>query len=114
LPLQRGDTFRSIGCTPRDKQHVNDVEVTHIESPRLLVLTSLDQGKRYVSRFDVQPGNGGSQITRTVDAPKPQGLLRLLFPVVFVLFIKPEVEKGMRMLQENVGELDELRQHGMA
>ena len=42
---------------------------------------------------------------RTVDAPKPTGFLALLFPVIFVLFIKPEVEKGMRMLQENVSNL---------
>jgi len=105
LPLKQGDKFRSFGSVPGDKDHANDVEVTAIDSPRQLVLTSIDKGKRYVSTFDVEGTGGGTRIRRTVDAPKPTGLLALLFPVIFVLFIKPEVEKGMRMLQENVSNL---------
>lgn len=105
LPLRQGDKFRSFGWAPGDKDHVNDVEVTGIDAPRRLELTSIDNGKRYVSRFDVEATDDGARITRTVDAPKPTGFMALLFPVIFVLFIKPEVERGMRMLQENLGEL---------
>ena len=105
LPLKVGDKFRSFGSAPGDKDHANDVEVTAVDSPRQLVLTSIDEGKRYVSTFDVEGTGSGTRIRRTVDAPRPTGLLALLFPVIFVLFIKPEVEKGMRMLQENVSNL---------
>jgi uncharacterized protein YndB with AHSA1/START domain len=109
LPLKHGDKFQSFGWAPGDKDHVNDVEVTDIDSPRRLVLTSIDDGKRYVSQFDVEATDHGARITRTVDAPKPTGMMALLFPLIFVLFIKPEVEKGMQMLQENLSNLDSMR-----
>lgn len=105
LPLKPGSTFRSIGQVPGDKEHANDVEVTTVDAPRVLVLTSTDKGEQYVHRFDVQTSGGGSRITRTVDAPMPTGFVRLIFPVIFALFIKPEVDKGMRMLQENLNTL---------
>lgn len=109
LPLKQGDRFRSFGWAPGDKDHVNDVEVTGIDAPRYLELTSIDNGMMYISRFDVEAVDGGARITRTVDAPRPTGILALLFPVIFVLFIKPEVEKGMQMLQENLSNLNSMR-----
>lgn len=102
LPLKQGSRFRSIGQVPGDREHANDVEVTTVDAPRVLVLTSTDKGERYVHRFDVEGIGGGSRITRTVDAPMPTGFVRLIFPLIFALFIKPEVDKGMRMLQENL------------
>ena len=104
-PPKRGDKFRSFGWAPGDKNHVNEVEVTNIDAPRSLELTSIDNGKRYVSRFDVEATVDGTRITRTVDAPKPTGVVALIFPVIFLLVIRPEVAKGMRMLQENVSKL---------
>lgn len=102
LPLRQGDSFRSYGEIPGDKQHVNEVEVTVVDAPHRLVLTSEDRGKKYVHRFDVESVGSGSRITRTVQAARPTGLLRLVFPLVFRLFIDPEVSKGMRMLKANL------------
>lgn len=105
LPLTPGTTFRTIGQIPGDKQHVNDVEVTVVDVPRRLVLTCMDQGKCYVHQFDVTPSEDGARITRTCEAPSPKGFVRLIFPVIAALFIKPEVNKGMRMLQQNLNDL---------
>ncbi len=102
MPLKVGCTFRSYGSIPGDKEHANDVEVTEINGPRRLTLTSTDKGDRYVHCFGVEPVDGGARITRLVDSPMPTGVVGLFFPIIFALFIRPDVDKGMRMLQENL------------
>jgi uncharacterized protein YndB with AHSA1/START domain len=102
LPLQQGSTYQSFGVVPGDKQHANNVEVTLVDAPHRLVLTSTDKGEQYVHRFDVEASGRGSRITRTVEAPQPKGFVRLVFPLIFALFINPEVSKGMTMLKTNL------------
>jgi uncharacterized protein YndB with AHSA1/START domain len=104
-PLQVGSTFRSFGSLPGDKDHTNDVEVTALEAPRLLVLNSVDKGENFISRFEVSPAGEGSRITRTMDFANPTGALGLAFPLIFALVIKPDVSKGMRNLQERLNSL---------
>ena len=101
-PLQQGTVYQSYGAIPGDKQHANDVEVTLVDAPRRLVLTSTDKGERYVHQFDVEASGRGSRITRTVEAPQPRGFVRLFFPLIFAIFINPEVSKGMSMLKANL------------
>ena len=101
-PLEQGVTFQSFGVVPGNKDHPNQVEVTVVDAPRRLVLTSTDKGERYVHRFDVEASGRGSRITRTVEAPQPKGFVRLVFPLIFAVFINPEVTKGMKMLQANL------------
>ena len=101
-PLEQGVTFQSFGVVPGNKVHANQVEVTVVDAPHRLVLTSTDKGEKYVHQFDVEPSEGGSRITRTVDAPQPKGFVRLIFPLIFAVFINPEVTKGMKMLQANL------------
>ena len=102
LPLRQGVTFQSYGVVPGDKDHANQVEVTVVDAPRRLVLTCTDKGEQYVHRFDVEASGRGSRITRTVEAPQPRGLIRLVFPLIFAIFINPEVSKGMSMLKANL------------
>jgi uncharacterized protein YndB with AHSA1/START domain len=102
LPLQQGVTFESFGVVPGNKDHANQVEVTLVEAPHRLVLTSTDKGERYVHQFDIVASGRGSRITRTVEAPRPTGLVRLVFPLIFAVFINPEVTKGMKMLKDNL------------
>ena len=102
LPLQQGVAFQSYGVVAGDKNHANHVEVTVVDAPHRLVLTSTDKGEQYVHQFDVEASAGGSRITRTVDAPQPRGFVRLIFPLIFAVFINPEVSKGMNMLKSNL------------
>jgi hypothetical protein len=55
-------------------------------------------------RFDVVRTASGCEITRTVDSPKPTGVFGFVFPLLFVLLIKPEVSKGMEMLRSKLNE----------
>jgi len=76
-----------------------------VDPPHRLVLTSTDKGEQYVHRFDIEPSGRGSRVTRTVEAPHPTGFARLIFPLIFALFINPEVSKGMNMLKANLTNL---------
>ena len=104
LPLAVGSTFTSHGQIPGDTDHTNEVEILELDPPHTLVLASTERGERYVHRFDVTGTAAGCVITRTVDSPKPTGVLRLLFPVLFALLINPEVSKGMEMLRSKLSE----------
>ncbi len=99
LPLQAGTTFHSYGAVPGDKEHANEVEVTVVDAPHRLVLTAIDKGERYVHQFDVEVAGRGSRITRTVEAPHPTGFVRIIFPLIFAVFINPELTKGISMLK---------------
>ncbi|MEO8330194.1 MAG: SRPBCC family protein [Candidatus Nanopelagicales bacterium] len=105
LPLQQGVAYQSYGAVPGDKDHANQVEVTLVDAPHRLVLTCSDKGEQYVHQFDIASFGGGSRITRTVEAPRPTGFVRLIFPLIFAMFINPEVSKGMKMLKANLTSL---------
>lgn len=104
-PLRLGSTFRSFGSLPGDKDHANDVEVTVLDAPLTLVLTSTDNGDEFINRFDVEAVGEGSRITRTMDSPNPTGVLGLVFPLIFALVIQPDVKKGLRNLQDRLNAL---------
>jgi uncharacterized protein YndB with AHSA1/START domain len=104
LPLAVGSRFTSHGRIPGDRDHVNEVEVVEFDPPHTLVLESAEMGDRFVHRFDVVATATGCEITRTVDGPKPTGVLGFVFPVLFALVIKPGVSKGMGMLRSNLSQ----------
>jgi uncharacterized protein YndB with AHSA1/START domain len=101
-PVSVGTRFTSYGWLPGDKQHRNEVEVTALEAPTRLVLTSTDAGEQFVNTFTVTPRGSGSRVDRTMDSPLPGGFIGLVFPVLRALLIKPDVAKGMRKLGANL------------
>jgi uncharacterized protein YndB with AHSA1/START domain len=105
LPITEGSTFVSHGRVPGDKDHTNRVTVTELDPPRLLVLTSEDRGEEFIHRFEVAATAHGCRVSRTVDSPKPTGLLGVTFPVIFALVIKPDVNKGMELLRRQLNTL---------
>ena len=70
--------------------------------PTRLVLDSSERGQHFFNTFEVEPDGTGSKVTRTVDAPNPPFPLSLLFPLILVAVIKPDVNKGLRKLKENL------------
>ena len=100
--VKTGDTFVSIGTMPGDKDHRNDVTVTECSRPTRLVLDATEKGEHYLNTFELQPQGGGTLVTRRLDAPKPSGLMGLVFPLIMAAFIRPDVQKGLRMLKANL------------
>lgn len=101
-PVRAGDRFTSYGAVPGDKDHRNEVEVVEVTRPTRLVLDAIERGEHFVSTFELRPSGGGTVLTRTMDAPKPRGLLALVFPLVAAVFIRPDVQKGLRNLKANL------------
>ena len=102
MPITEGSSFVSHGHVPGDKNHTNRVVVTELNPPRVLVLTSEDRGQHFVHRFEVTPTQDGCRVSRTVDSPKPTGLLGLVFPLIFAVAIKPDATKGMDNLRQRL------------
>jgi uncharacterized protein YndB with AHSA1/START domain len=98
-PITTGDRFTSIGTIPGDKNHRNEVTVTACSAPSRLVLDAEEKGEHYVSTFDLQAQGSDTLLTRTMDAPKPRGLLALVFPLVMAVVIRPDVHKGLNNLK---------------
>jgi hypothetical protein len=65
-----------------------DITVTVFEPGRQLAFEAVEQGKRYRHTFTFAPQEGGTAITRDIDAPLP--------PVVS-LFAKPAIRKEARV-----------------
>jgi uncharacterized protein YndB with AHSA1/START domain len=101
-PVAVGTRYTSYGWLPGDKDHRNEVEVTALEAPSRLVLTSTDQGEQFVNTFTVTAQGSGSRVQRTMDMPRPGGLLGLAFPLLRAALIKPDVTKGLRNLGARV------------
>ena len=101
-PVKTGDTLKTVGTIPGDKNHHNDVTVTECTSPSRLVLDALEKDEHFIVTFDLQPHGSGTQLTRTVDAPRPSFPLSIVFPLIKSAFIKPDVEKGLRNLKAHL------------
>ncbi|MDH4353124.1 MAG: SRPBCC family protein [Actinomycetota bacterium] len=97
-----GSQFVSYGWLPNDKDHRNDVEATVVDAPSRLELTSSESGEKFVNTFTVTAAEGGSQVDRTMDMPRPGGALGAVFPVVLATLVKPNVKKGMGMLKSSL------------
>lgn len=101
-PVTTGDSFRSVGVVPGDKQHRNEVTVTECTPPTRLVLDSIERGEHFVSTFELSPLGSGTRLVRRMDAPRPGFPLSLLFPLIFALAIRPDVERGLANLKQRL------------
>ncbi len=97
-----GSQFVSYGWLPNDKDHRNDVEATVVDAPGRLELTSMESGETFISTFNVTASDGGSQVDRVMDMPRPGGAMGAVFPVVLAALVKPNVKKGMGMLKASL------------
>ena len=101
-PVKVGDTFSSVGTIPGDKNHRNEVTVTECSAPQRLVLDSKEKDEHFINTFELQAEGSGTRLTRIVDAPRPGFPLSLVFPVIMAAFIRPDVNKGLRILKANL------------
>lgn len=101
-PAAVGSRFTSVGSVPGDPEHRNDVEVTACDAPARLELVADDPAGRFVNEFAVVPTGSGCRVERTMDLPRPGGVVGLLFPLLVRGFVRPDMTKGLRMLRANV------------
>lgn len=100
--VRAGDRFSTVGVVPGDKSHRNDVTVIESSPPERLVLDSVERGEHFVNTFELTPQGNDTLLSRQMDAPRPSFPLSLLFPLIKAVFIRPDVEKGLRNLKRNL------------
>lgn len=98
-PVRQGTTFTSYGWLPGHPDHRNDVEVTEFEPPSRLVLVATDRGEQFVNTFVLTPQDGGTRVDRSLDLPRPAGVVGALFPIVAARVIRPDLHKGLQKLK---------------
>ena len=97
-----GKRFTSYGWLPGDKDHRNDVEVTAVEAPSRLVMSSTDKGQLTVNTFTVAGDGNGSRVERVMEVQRPAGVVGVVFPLIATLLIRPDVAKGLARLKSNL------------
>ena len=97
-----GERFTSYGWLLGDKDHRNDVEVTAVQAPSRLVLSSADQGQVTVNTLTVTADRNGSRVERVIEVQRPLGFVGVVFPLIAALLIRPEVAKGLARLKSNL------------
>src|SRR5207244_2607766 len=92
------------GWIPADKDHRNEVEVTECSPPsRIRWETTEAQAQgRFVSTFVLTPEGSGTKLERTFEFPDPTGAIRLIFPVISAVIVKPNFNKGVSMLKQQL------------
>lgn len=102
-PNAVGSTFRSTGYLPQDKNHVMEGRVTASDAPARFEVRSSDSGGEAINTFVLTPqGEGQTIVERTVRMQTPTGFLKVVFPVLFPLVVRPAIQKGMNMLKTKV------------
>jgi uncharacterized protein YndB with AHSA1/START domain len=101
-PLAVGSKFNSIGVIPGDKEHRGEVECTAYEPPSRFVLVAHEGDGEFVNTYVLSPEGSGTKVEKTLDMPKPPGVIGFLFPVILATYIKPQVQKGMNQLKQRL------------
>src|SRR6059058_3797098 len=84
VPLRRMDPWRQAPCERRG-DHPRG-------SAHSLQLHRLREGPAIQARLVLTPAADGTRIERTVDSPEPTGLLRVIYPLIWSLVIKPGMQ----------------------
>ena len=101
-PVAAGKRFTSFGWQPGDKDHRNDVEVTAVQAPSRLALSSTDKGQLTLNTFTVAADGTGSRVERVMEVQRPGGVVGLVFPLIAALLIRPDIAKGLARLKSNL------------
>lgn len=101
-PLRVGSTWTSYGWVPGDAEHRNDVEVTELDPPRRLVFDSKEKGESFINTFVLAAEGSGTKVERTLDMPKPGGLLGVVFPLLLPTVVKPGLQKALNGFRDKL------------
>jgi uncharacterized protein YndB with AHSA1/START domain len=97
-PNAVGSTFRSFGRVPNDKDHAMEGRVSVSEPLKVFEVTTHDDKQQWTNRFELAPSGAGTTVTKTMEGPE-SFLLKAMYEVALVLFVRRAVQKGLDMLK---------------
>src|SRR5881409_3399920 len=71
-------------------------------SPKDYSVVSHDDKEEWTNRFELEPSGTGTTVTKTMTGPPLTGVRKAMFEVIFALFVRGPVQKGMDMLKAKV------------
>ena len=101
-PLTLGTKFTSYGPIPGDKDHRNEVEVTVSTPPSRLRWETNEKAGHFVNTFVLTPEGSETRVERTFEFPEPKGFIRVIFPLISLLLIRPNFHKGLSLFKQRL------------
>ena len=101
-PLSLGTTWRSHGWVPGDKDHLNEAEVTEFTPPSRISWAATEKEGLFVSTYVLTSEGSGTRVDRTFEFPEVKGFVRVMFPVISALIVKPNFDKGLKLFKEKL------------
>ncbi len=71
------------------------MEITRVDPPARFSFTTYEKGQPFKHEFILTPAPEGTKVERTVDSPDPTGFLRVIYPLLWSVVIKPAVQKDL-------------------
>jgi len=98
-PLRLGTKFTSIGTVPGDKNYRNEVEVTECTPPSRIRWETDEKAGHFANTFVLTPEESTTRVERTFEWPEQKGFTRLIFPLIYMLIIRPNFHKGLNLFK---------------
>lgn len=107
-PVTVGSTFKAVGNLV-GKPNTSTVEVIAFEEPRRFAFKATDSNSEWLHEFLFTPQDGGTRIDRRVTILRGPALLKVIFPILHPLVIKPGNMKSMGMLRDQLEKMQDVR-----
>jgi Polyketide cyclase / dehydrase and lipid transport len=103
-PVAVGSKFKAVGNLV-GRPNPSTVEVVRLEAPTRFAFKSTDGNSEWLHEFLLSPQNGGTRIDRRVTILRGPAFLKIVFPVLHPLVIKPGNMRAMGMLRDRLEQL---------
>jgi len=101
-PTEVGSKFHSSGWIPRKPHNENDVEVTTADAAKRLTFNAVEKGEVFVNDYVLTDEAGGTRVDRSLTTPELKGAMKLAFPIIGAVLVRPGGKKNMEMLKANL------------
>jgi uncharacterized protein YndB with AHSA1/START domain len=103
-PIALGSTWTSFGWIPGDKNHRNEARVSEFSPPSRITWETTEEAQagRFATTFVLTPEGSGTKVERIFEFPAPTGPVRMVWPLISAMIVKPGFNKGVSMLQQRL------------
>ena len=100
-PVGLGTKYTSVGWLPGKPHTENQIEITEYQPPAKYGFKSTEGVQTLHTTFDLAAEGSGTRVIRTISGMNPpSGFNKVIWPVLFPAFVRPAIQKGMKLFKE--------------
>lgn len=69
--------------------------IARAQPPARFAFTAYEKSQPFKHKFILTAAPEGTKVERTVDSPEPTGFLRVIYPILWPVVIKPGVQRDL-------------------